>query len=208
MTFYNYQQRNSKSNKMSYKFYFSDITWRSELHQERCIGGQHPDWAMHQVYKNDERDEMLRSTTRASDNTIVVSSFANLANTEIGFTDFVKLCKKRGTWIKSIEENYIWQAKHPIIDAVRQWKIGKAAGAGRIGAKISADNKKAKSAEGIAKISKRWPLPSSEWSTAALLQEAGVSLNTAKAHLGKRPIAQYNYQAFLKRKLRKLQNAK
>lgn len=34
----------------------------------------------------------------------------------------------------------------------------------------------------------------SKWS------EAGISLNTAKAHLGKRPIAQYNYQAKLKRK--------
>lgn len=185
---------------MSLKFYFSDTTWRSELHQQRYISEKYPDWAEHQVYKNGQRDEMLRATTRSSDNTIVVSSFANLANTEIGFTDFVKLCKKRGTWLKSIEENYLWHANHPIVDAVRLWKIGKSAGAGRIGAKISADNKKAKSAEGIAKIKERWPMPSSEWSTATLLKEAGVSLNTAKAHLGKRPIAQYNYQAKLKRK--------
>jgi hypothetical protein len=75
----------------------------------------------------------------------------------------------------------------------------------QIGARISADNKKAKAAEGIAKIKDRWPLPSKEWPTDVLLDEADVSFNTAKAHLGPRPIAQYNYQAAQKRKARKLQ---
>jgi hypothetical protein len=38
-----------------------------------------------------------------------------------------------------------------------------------------------------------------------LLDEAGLSLNTVKAVLGSRPIAQANYQAAQKRKERKLQ---
>ena len=49
-------------------------------------------------------------------------------------------------------------------------------------------------------------MPSKEWPTRVLLEEADISLNTAKAHLGKRPIAQYNYQAAQKRKERR--NAK
>jgi len=49
-------------------------------------------------------------------------------------------------------------------------------------------------------IKDRWIISPKKYPTADLLKEAGVSLNTAKAYLGKRPIAQYNYQAKMKRK--------
>lgn len=47
-----------------------------------------------------------------------------------------------------------------------------------------------------------WGLPSSEWSTAALLAEAGVSRNTINARLGTREVAQRRYQAAEKRRER------
>jgi len=68
--------------------------------------------------------------------------------------------------------------------------------AGQNSAKIA----KLNSRRAAAKIADRWPLSSEEWPTRTLLKEADISLNTAKAHLGKRPIAQYNYQAKMKRK--------
>lgn len=191
---------------MSYKIYTSGTTWRTTLDQERSIAAQHPDWAMHKVYRDGQRDEMLRPTSRASEDTIIVASFAVLAETEIDFKKFIKLCVKRGAWISGIEENFHWKSSWPMSDAVREWKKGRMAGAGRIGAKISADRKRAKSAKGIDLIRGDWPKPSTEFSTQELLKRSGLSLNTVKSRLGSRPIAQYNYQAAQKRKERR--NAK
>ena len=39
--------------------------------------------------------------------------------------------------------------------------------------------------------------------TNELLERANISLNTAKKHLGRRPIEQANYQAKLKRKAKR-----
>lgn len=72
------------------------------------------------------------------------------------------------------------------------------------GAIASASKKKLFSKRACRKIKDRWPLPNKIWPTYMLLKEAGISLNTVKATLGPRPIAQYNYQAKLKRKARKL----
>ena len=71
------------------------------------------------------------------------------------------------------------------------------------GSRISAEKKKATSKAAVSKIADRWPKASDEFPTQTLLTEAGVSLNTAKRYLGKRPIAQYKYQVKLKRKARK-----
>lgn len=78
--------------------------------------------------------------------------------------------------------------------------------ANQINGQKSADLQKARSKKCADKIADRWPMPSKEWRTEDLLNEAGISLNTAKAHLGKRPIAQYNYQAKKKRKERNAKN--
>jgi hypothetical protein len=87
----------------------------------------------------------------------------------------------------------------PIRKAIELWTSARKFGAAKVGGRISADKRKAESAVGIAKIKDRWPRPSEEWPTSVLLKEAGISLNTAKAALGRRPIEQANYQAKLKR---------
>lgn len=86
--------------------------------------------------------------------------------------------------------------KKDVVKSIAAQKAGQASG------------KKAKeiSKRGIDRIKDRWPLPSAEWRTADLLEEADLSLNTVKSILGARPIAQYNYQAAQKRKERR--NAK
>lgn len=77
--------------------------------------------------------------------------------------------------------------------------------AAQVGGKISAALRRKESLAGAEKIKDRWGLPSKIWPTKVLLKEANFSYNTAITipGLGPRPIAQYNYQAKLKRKERR-----
>lgn len=127
-------------------------------------------------------------------------SFGIIADKEKDLKDFALLCKKRGASVSSHEDAFTWLPENPTSLLVAMWRDARSKGAAKIGAAISATNKKEKTAACIARIKDKWPLSSSEWPTAALLEEAGVSLNTAKAHLGRRPIAQHYYQAAQKRK--------
>jgi hypothetical protein len=83
-----------------------------------------------------------------------------------------------------------YREKKNLVKSIAAQKAGNASG----------KKAKAKSAKGVAKIMARWSLPHGEWPTQILLDEADVSLNTAKLHLGPRPIAQYKHQTMLKRK--------
>lgn len=188
---------------MTNKALISELSWRSLKMQREAF----PD--MPHFVAPDDLPSLLRPTRRNNGALIHVQSLAVIADNEKDFREFITLISKRGCGLVSREEDIgIYDGKYPSKLIVALWREARMRGAAKIGGQISADKKKAKAAEGIAKIKDRWPLPSSEWPTAVLLEEAGVSFNTVKAHLGKRPIAQYNYQAFLKRKLRKLQNAK
>lgn len=179
---------------MACKIYTSDITWRTQQQQLDAISSKYDDAKVY--HGENELVNMLRPTQRREDLTIVVASLAVLAKTEVAFRNFLKLARSRNCWIISCEEDYL----------VRYGKYYSAArkhSAAKAGARNSADKKKARSAISIARIKDRWPLSSKEWPTKTLLDEAGVSLNTAKSILGKRPIAQYNHQAKEKRKARK-----
>ena len=72
-----------------------------------------------------------------------------------------------------------------------------------VGGKISAAKRKKISKTSCAKIADRWVLSNKDWPTHVLLKEADLSYNTAIKFLGKRPIAQWNYLAKMKRKARK-----
>ena len=86
---------------------------------------------------------------------------------------------------------------------MKWWKDARRSGAAKIGAKISADQKKAATKEAIEKIRDRWVLPSKQWPTKVLLEEAGRDFKTVKSVLGVRSIAQYNYEAAKKLKERR-----
>jgi putative heme degradation protein len=147
---------------------------------------------------------MLRQSLRQEELIIHVASIGVIADNEKDIRDFGALCKKRKATVFSRDEKH-WLSNQSINKLVETWRESRKNGAAKIGARISADRKKAAGKAGADKIADRWPKSSDEFPTRALLAEAEISLNTAKAHLGKRPIAQYNYQAAQKRKAQKLQ---
>jgi hypothetical protein len=148
----------------------------------------------------DDLPQLFRATTRQASYKIHVVSLGVLARNEEQFREFLALAKKRKAQIVSQEDDQTFVVNGNCENLVKWWKDARRNGAAKIGAKMSADRKKSDSNARVAIIADRWPMSSKEWSTRTLLKEAGLSLNTVKAALGKRPIAQYNYQAKLKRK--------
>ena len=179
---------------MTDKALISDLTWRTIESQMAAF----PDMPTFVVPY--DLPSLLRPTTRKAPVNIHVVSLGVMAQTEKGFLELLTSIRKIKAHIIEAETATDYWPDCPIKNVVNAWKVARRDGSAKIGAKRSAEVKKAKSAEAVAKIKDRWPLPSKEWSTAVLLKEAGVSLNTAKSLLGKRPIAQYNYQAAQKRK--------
>lgn len=199
---------------MSKSVYLSNLSrWWSFERQEAALADVLPDAT---IYRDEldvcarrrhtpidllRRAAMLRVTTRRSNGgEIYVASLAPLAMSEDDMRAVQAEIEARGATLISIDDG-------PVDDVVVAWKVAKTksrlAGAALLGAAVSAERRKAASAAGIAIIKARWSLPSSEHPTAALLAEAGLSLNTVKAHLGPRPIAQYNHRMKMVRKQRK-----
>lgn len=184
---------------MALKIFISDYTYRTE-HQQASALAKLPLLTGAAVYTPKDFSVMFRQTSRPTGNTYYAASVACFASDEEKFKWFIGECRKVKACLASVEEDFTWTPQQSTGSALKAWKEARKAASGKVGARISGDKRKAKSAENIAKIKARWPLPNSEWSTKALLKEAGVSLNTAKAVLGRRPIEQANYQAKLKRK--------
>lgn len=173
---------------MADKALISELTWRSLEMQKEAF----PD--MRHYILPDDVSFILRKTQRKEKDTFHVMSFAVIADNEKDFRSFVEQVWKLGSSIKS-QEGDLLHPDRKIKNAITIWREARTKGSAKIGAKISADRKKARVKEACALIADRWPLPSSEYSTKQLLGEADVSLNSVKSVLGSRPIAQYNYRA-------------
>lgn len=158
-----------------------------------------------QIYRAPEDiGQMLRPTTRKEIDRIHVMSLGVIAEKEKDFRSFLALMSKRkAVLVETDSASEIHVCPGNYTKLVKDWKEARKNGVAKIGGRISADNRKKESAEAAAKIKDRWPMPSKIWPTRVLLKEAGKSLNTIKSILGPRPIAQYNYQAKLKRKAKK-----
>lgn len=176
----------------------SELTWRSLAMQKAAYP------SMPHFVGPDEIPTMLRQSTRKEMLNVHVVSLGVIAESEKEFREFYDALRKRKARLIADEDGLKTHSLPSSPDSLLiLWRAARRNGAAKIGARISADNKKASSKEAVAKIADRWPMSSDEWPTRVLLKEADISLNTAKAHLGKRPIAQYNYQAKLKRKERR-----
>lgn len=173
---------------MTDKAIISEYTYR-DLESQRKASGDMPVFVL-----PDDLPSLFRSTTRKTEDRYHVDSLAVLARKEDEFRKFLAEAKKRKAQIVSREDNQTFNVNGNCENLVKWWKDARRNGTAKIGGRISANRKKAISAEGIAKINDRWPLPSKEWPTSVLLEEAGLSLNTVKSILGPRPIAQYNYR--------------
>ena len=177
---------------MTNKALISDLTWRSLEMQRQAF----PD--MPHYIAPAETAMLLRPTSRTQHLCIHVISFAVIANNADDFTSFLKSMPGNAKLI-SKEEAWTIGSRYPIKKAIAMFRSARKFGAAKVGARARAEKKKAATILAVEKIRDRWPLPSKDHPTATLLEEAGISLNTAKSILGKRPIAQYNHQAKLKR---------
>lgn len=189
----------AQSNKMTDKALISEFTWRSLEMQKEAF----PD--MPHYVMPDEAQWLLRPSTRKGRDRIHVMSLGVIADSEKKFRDFLADAKTRKVEIVSKEDGQTFVVNGNCENLVKWWKVARTNGAAKIGAQISAKNKKQATAMGIAKIKDRWPLPSEEWATKALLQEAGISYNTAKTLLPPRPVAQYNWKGKAGRQIKSLE---
>lgn len=181
---------------MTDKALISDLTWRSLDMQRKTF----PD--MPHFVAPEDIASLLRPTRRKDELKIHVISLGIIADTEKNFLCILENIRKRKAHILEEETRTDYWPNCPIENVVNAWKVARRDGAAKIGAKVSADRKKATTTESIMKIKHLWPLPSKEHPTKELLATADLSLNTVKANLGSRLIAQHNYQAKLKRQAR------
>lgn len=182
---------------MAAKVFKSTLSWRTLENQDSVLAPIVPGWPDVPVYTDDDFEELVRPTRRKTVDDLYMASLAVLAKEEAAFKKRMRILIER-FHIHAVEDETSWLGKSGNA-AVVAWRTARKKDAGSHGGKISADKKKMETKAAIDLIRDRWPMPSNKWPTKALLKEADISLNTAKAHLGKRPIAQYNYQAKLKR---------
>lgn len=177
----------------------SELTWRSLAAQKAAYPG------MRHFVAPDEIATMLRPTRRKDTINIHVVSLAVVADNERDFLDFLKLLMVNKAVLHSQDENatIYGQAKgnrEHFKYAVNVWRAARKNGAAKAGGRISADRRKAASKEAVEKIRHLWCLPSSQHSIAEIEKICGKARGTIVSILGNRGIAQYNYQAKLKRK--------
>lgn len=173
---------------MTDKALISEHTHRS-LDSQRANAGDMPIFLL-----PEDLPQLFRPTLRKSEDRYFVDSLAIIAKKEDDFREFLAEAKKRKAQIISREDNKTFSSNGNCENLVKWWKDARRKGTAKIGAKISADNKKDIARKGIELIRLDWAKPSYEISTKALIDRSGLSLNTIKKYLGPRQIAQYNYR--------------
>lgn len=184
---------------MAFKLFISTHTYRTP-EQQHAMFDKMEDLKDAPRYAPEDLPILFRATTRKMSDTLVAVSVGCFAKTDEAFIELLMNCRYKGTCLEGLEEGFQWRPGQSNAGAIKAWREARAKGSAVIGGRISAERKEAASKGAVERIRDRWPLPSQEWKTAILLNEADLSYNTAIKFLGKRPIAQYNYQAKLKRK--------
>lgn len=154
-----------------------------------------------------QRASLLRSTTRKVDSPIYVASLAVLAWTIEDMLDCITRIAARGAELHVLDAGLqigVGADVHALRQAVEAFTVGRkarAAGeAGLLGGEVSGKRRREQAKQAAETIRNVWCLPTSDYPTAELLKTAGISLNTAKLHLGPRPDAQRAHQAAIKRR--------
>lgn len=172
---------------MADKALISELSWRSLEMQKHAF----PD--LPHYLAPDELPSLLRQSQRKDVLNIHVMSHAVIADNEKDFRAFMESLPK-GCMIFSREEPAVIGQSTPIKKAIAHWGAARKFGAAKVGGRISAENRKKRSAEAVARIKDRWCMDSKAWPTKVLLKEADISYNTAKTLLPPRPVAQFNYR--------------
>lgn len=187
---------------MTVKIFKSTWTWRTLAYQDKILSEAVPDYKDVSEYVDEEGlAQLFRKTTRKSTDTIYIASVGLLGSEEECVENIAREFMKRGWRLIAVEEKIDWK-KFTVRELLDVWKYARINGASRNGARISSENKKARTKAAVDLIRERWKYPSEIWPTKILLAEAHVSLNSVKSVLGSRKIAQTNFQASEKRKAR------
>lgn len=192
------------------RFYLSNLrlTWPFER-QEAIIAARFPEWRSGAVYRDElsvrklkahdadaltNRALMLRPTTRRG-GTLYVPSLAVLAFTPADLAVVLAALGRRLDALVSLEDDTAVAPDGPMGDALEAFKsaVRRVGDYGKPGGIVSGERRAAAAKAGCERIRERWGMPSEEWSTEALCDEAGVSRPTAFQYLGRRSIAQRDY---------------
>jgi hypothetical protein len=193
---------------MANKLFISNYTYRTE-EQQLAVLATDPHLVGAPVYRPADLSTVMRPTQRVTRDTLYAASVACFAEGDDGLKKLIADCRKRNTCLASIQEGFSWTPQQSTGLALKAWKTARINGAAKVGAMLSARKREAESEMACDYIRPKWRLPNSQYSTDELLKLAGevihkkkISYNTAIKFLGKRPIAQYNYQIKQKRKER------
>ena len=152
----------------------------------------------------EQRAELLQATSRTRGRDVYVASPAVLAWTPQDMLESLAALAARGDTVHLLDAGLVLT---PTSGAAELHQVVVAFGrareptrVGRSGAEVSGARRAAASLAAVEKVRARWPLPSSEHPTAALIAEAGIARGTIEKLLGKRPEVQRRHAAAVKRR--------
>lgn len=151
----------------------------------------------HQVASLVQRAQMLRPTARKGrGEAIHVASLAVLAWSAEDLLEVLNTIAARGaTLVSATDQEVSVAAWREARDRARHERLQVA------GAAVSAAKRRADTDAAIAEhVKPFWHLPSADHPTAALIERAGLTLNTIKSRLGPRQIAQFQHRQRLARR--------
>jgi hypothetical protein len=188
---------------MNVKIYKRTETSRDEEHQDKFIApirAEYPDAA---VFYDDDRDIVLRPTTRKESTAFHAGSFALFADDETDMSIFLGRCKKAGITLVGAEEDFTCKPNTPRKLALVKWLEARKHGAAMRGARKSAETKKANTAAAMKQIAHE--LASTNTPSKTVLAKVGIrAIGSIKNHFGfPREELQRRYQAEQKRKQRR-----
>jgi hypothetical protein len=188
---------------MNIKIYKRSDSARGEEHQDKFLAPvftQHPNAP---VFYDDDRDIVLRPSTRKESTTFHAGSFALFADDEIDMGIFLRGCKKAGVTLVGAEEDFTCKPNTPHKLALAKWLEARKHGAAMRGARKSAETKKANTAAAMKQIEHE--LASTDIPSKTLLAKVGIrAIGSIKNHYGfPREELQRRYRAEQERKKRR-----
>lgn len=155
-----------------------------------------------------ERASMVRPTSRRNGGgeTVYVASLPCVAWGMNDLTGFLASLMERSATLVVLDVGLTIppdagaRVLNKAVETFAATKRQRVVGGSIVGATISANKRRAATDDAIARIRDRWPLPSKDYPTKALLTEAGLTYNTARDRLKARPEAQKWHLAAQKRK--------
>ena len=145
----------------------------------------------------EERADMLRPTSRKTGETIYVASLAVLAFGAADLVNVLAAAAARRATIEVVADSLTIPPNAPaavMAEVMAAWERAKRRAlteGGRLaGIRVAAERRRAKTAAALDKVRDDWGKPSSEVSTAALIERSGLTYKALNEHLGPRKKAQ------------------